>query len=48
MTRRQFLAHIGIGLLMVMGIDSLLKNLLHYGKKTDSVSDGYGSTRYGV
>lgn len=48
MDRKEFLAHIGVGAMAVVGVSGLLKNLLDYGgKPTQRVSSGYGSSSYG-
>ncbi len=48
MDRKQFLAHIGAGFLVIVGISGLLKSLLEYGHKPRArVASGYGSTTYG-
>ena len=51
MGRREFLAHIGAGLLAIVGISNLLKQLINYdsGGKTNpgTSSGGYGSSSYG-
>ena len=48
MNRREFLAHIGAALLMVLGVSGLLKHLLDYGAHSRRhVAGGYGSASYG-
>lgn len=50
MDRRQFLAHIGAGALIIMGVSGLIKNLLHFGGGSaprQSIASGYGSSAYG-
>lgn len=48
MNRKEFLAHVGAGALMVMGVSGLLKNLLNYGSRPRrQVASGYGSSNYG-
>ena len=46
MDRREFLAHVGAGVLAVVGITGLLKNLNDFRGK-NHVSSGYGSSIYG-
>ncbi len=46
MDRRQFLAHIGAGLLVLVGVSGLLSQLVHYGQQP-SGEEGYGETPYG-
>ena len=49
MNRKEFLAHIGAGALMVMGISGLLKNLLNYTSTPHRhVESGYGASDYGA
>ncbi len=48
MNRKQFLAHVGAGALLVTGVSGLLKNLVDFGgKPRSSVAGGYGSSSYG-
>lgn len=50
MDRRQFLAHVGAGALIIMGVSGLIKNLLHFGGSSaprQSIASGYGSSAYG-
>lgn len=50
MGRREFLAHLGAGLLTIVGISNLLKQLIHYdssSKPKPTASGGYGSSSYG-
>ena len=48
MNRKEFLAHIGAGALVVMGVSGLLKTLLDYGGRSRRhVAAGYGSSAYG-
>ncbi len=48
MTRKEFLATVGVGLVSLTGLSSILK-LLSGGKSTPhhAVSSGYGSSPYG-
>lgn len=46
MDRKQFLAHIGAGLLVVVGVSGLLGQLVRYGQQPTS-DEGYGDTSYG-
>ena len=45
MSRKEFLATVGIGLTMVTGLSSLVN--IFGGHKLREVSDGYGSSAYG-
>jgi hypothetical protein len=48
MDRREFLAHIGAAILMVMGISGILKRLLDLNAHPrQQVQVGYGSSPYG-
>lgn len=48
MDRRQFLAHIGAGILAVMGVGGLIKGLVEFGAHSTRHSiNGYGSSPYG-
>lgn len=48
MNRREFLAHIGAGLLTVVGVSGLISSLVNLnGKPTERRSSGYGSSGYG-
>jgi hypothetical protein len=47
MDRRQFLAHVGAGLLAITGFSGILKYLLDYGGGHKHVGSGYGSSAYG-
>lgn len=48
MDRKEFIAHVGAGLLTVTGMTGLLKHLVEYGGNSNrQVSDGYGSSSYG-
>lgn len=48
MDRRQFLAHVAAGILAIMGISGLLKNLINFSSRPMPRRDlGYGSTSYG-
>ncbi len=46
MSRKEFLAHIGAGALIVTGFSGLLKSLVEYRPHKHVVS-GYGSSSYG-
>ncbi len=48
MTRKEFLAHVGAGALLITGVSGMLKSLLDYspGSKKSNIS-GYGSSSYG-
>jgi len=45
MTRKEFLAHIGTALLLVIGVKSVLDHLS--GNQEVSNNNGYGSSKYG-
>lgn len=48
MDRKEFLAHIGAGTLMILGVSGLLKNLAELGGHSHRhVEGGYGSSPYG-
>lgn len=48
MNRKEFLAHMGAGVLAVVGVSGLLKNLVNYSSRPRrQVSSGYGSSSYG-
>lgn len=48
MNRREFLAHIGAGAMIVLGISGLLKSLLELGHRPKAhVIQGFGSSPYG-
>ena len=48
MNRKEFLAHIGAGALMVLGVSGLIKNLLNYsGHSNRRTTVGYSSGSYG-
>lgn len=48
MDRKEFLAHVGAGTLMVIGVSGLLKNLADYtGHSHRKAEGGYGSSPYG-
>jgi hypothetical protein len=50
MDRKQFLAHIGAGALIITGVSGLLKNLIHYSGSSaprQNVGSVYGSSAYG-
>ena len=46
MDRKQFLAHVGAGLLVIVGVSGLLSQLIHYGQDTSQGED-YGEAAYG-
>ena len=46
MNRKEFLAHVGAGVLTVIGISGLLKHLVNYSSGPHR-EDGYGSNAYG-
>jgi len=46
MDRKQFLAHIGAGLLVIVGVSGLISQLVHYGQQPTG-EEGYGDTAYG-
>lgn len=53
MTRKQFLAHVGVGLLALTGIGSAVASMTGSGKNTRrsntrTVKSGYGGTAYGA
>jgi len=49
MDRRQFLAHIGAGALIITGISGILRSLVDYSpfKGQKAAVGGYGSSAYG-
>ena len=50
MNRKEFLAHVGAGMLTLIGISGLLKHLVNYntsGTPTKQVASGYGLSAYG-
>lgn len=47
MNRKQFLAHIGAGMLAIMGISGLLKSLVEYNPEKRTVVNSFGSSAYG-
>lgn len=49
MNRRQFLAHIGAGFLMIIGVSGLIKHLLQFDSagKNKQLASGYGASAYG-
>ena len=47
MDRKEFLMHLGIGALAVVGISSLINNLNRFNSKPAVQGDGYGSSTYG-
>jgi len=47
MDRRQFLEHLGMGILAIIGITSLLNLFLHEKPSAPSGLTGYGSSAYG-
>jgi Trp operon repressor len=46
MNRREFLAHLGAGILAVIGVSGLLKHIVNYSSAPQRES-GYGSHAYG-
>jgi hypothetical protein len=46
MDRREFLLHVGVGTVTLVGISGLVKNLLHFTGHPQR-SSGYGSSPYG-
>jgi hypothetical protein len=49
MSRKQFLAFIGLGLVSILGFSNIIKTLTTASKKTDSKSRaGYGNSVYGL
>lgn len=47
MSRKEFLAHVGAGALIVTGFSGLFKSLLDYRPHNQRVTFGYGSSSYG-
>jgi hypothetical protein len=51
MNRKEFLAHVGAGALMVVGVSGLLKSLLEFRGSSQpqqsKLMSGYGSSAYG-
>ncbi len=48
MNRKQFLAHVGAGALIITGMSGLLKGLVNLGETPRRQrADGYGSSAYG-
>ncbi|HSX53020.1 MAG TPA: hypothetical protein VLF90_01465 [Patescibacteria group bacterium] len=48
MNRKEFLLHIGAGILAIMGVSGLIKNLINYSPNPHrQLSAGYGSSSYG-
>lgn len=47
MTRKEFLATMGLGLASVLGFSSLLQMLSGRGMDRGAVTEGYGSSAYG-
>lgn len=47
MTRREFLAHIGTAVLIVVGVKGLLDHLGNFSSPEKPASRGYGSSSYG-
>ena len=46
--RRQFLAHIGAGALMLVGVTGMIKSLSELGSSHQRITgDGYGGSSYG-
>jgi hypothetical protein len=45
MTRREFLAHIGTGFLVLIGVKALMGHFL--GSPNEQAGTGYGASRYG-
>lgn len=46
MDRKQFLGHIGAGLLVLVGVSGLIGHLINHGQEAADDS-GYGDTPYG-
>ncbi len=50
MSRKQFLAFIGLGLVSILGFSNIIKTLTTASKKTDTTKSraGYGNSVYGL
>jgi Trp operon repressor len=47
MSRKEFIATLGLGIASVLGFSSILKLLFGKGQQTQNISAGYGSSAYG-
>ena len=47
MSRKQFVGHVGSGLLVLLGVGGLVKALMGTNKRSSQVANGYGSSSYG-
>ena len=47
MSRKEFLQHIGAGILIVFGVSGVLKALTQQQTRTHKASLGYGASAYG-
>ena len=47
MTRREFLAHIGTGVLVLIGVKGLMSHLLGESAQTKHSGSDYGTSNYG-
>ncbi len=47
MDRKDFLKHVGLAIIAVMGVSAMLQSLGMFGQSADSKTRGYGSSPYG-
>ena len=47
MSRKEFIATLGLGIASILGFSSILKVLFGKGEQTQARSTGYGSSAYG-